>query len=605
MADTMQDVELGGPAMMGAGVVSIAQEGSSEPPQPPKVDDGGGASSADAVITNEMMQQASRKRVSPWKKSLYAILQTLLVSLTILLPAALIWLSADFSEYSFSAVKIGSPFTNNYREYMRYCYVLAAGFILFYVVDWIVWCLPNWILAGLKLFTIEANHRTKRRLHYMQGAHTWITISLWIIGFSIIGGSLLYKTSAISTVASGLLGEVPKNAASALAAIQPLRSWSFYFEKTLLVLFVFFILLALAKYFLELARFHFHRIAYEERVEEINYKCQVISGLYQAINSPGRHVKVNRHAMQLYLLPDKRGDFYDEKRTADLANDIYQALVPQNRDYLTRDDFSNYFSPEDLDDAFRVFDRAGNEDPSREEVTAAIMDIYQERECVRSGLSNNDRVIGKLDDSFRFCVFFLTITFAIPIFDLGAAAILVIFGILWTAIGYLFQNTAGMVFNSMVFVFVEHAFDVGDRVIIDKEFLMVERVEIFTTIFRRWDGTAVYIPNSELAGKNIYNIRRSGSQTDSIDLSLEADTSIDSIWNLRDRLVEYAKGEPKDFTGVVALSQFSVDGDKAKVTMVVEYRTNFQDAAVRASRKNKFMAMLKQIITEMNLKYYP
>jgi N-acetylmuramic acid 6-phosphate (MurNAc-6-P) etherase len=70
---------------------------------------------------------------------------------------------------------------------------------------------------------------------------------------------------------------------------------------------------------------------------------------------------------------------------------------------------------------------------------------------------------------------------------------------------------------------------------------------------------------------------------------------------LRDRLAEFAQSEPKDYTGKVEISKFEVVEEKIVVGLAVEYKTNFQEAAVRAARKNKFMAMLKQHVSDLGI----
>ena len=171
--------------------------------------------------------------------------------------------------------------------------------------------------------------------------------------------------------------------------------------------------------------------------------------------------------------------------------------------------------------------------------------------------------------------------------------------------GYLFQGPALTCFKCLTLIFLSHPYDFGDRVIVDGEYLTVEWIEIFTTVFRRWDGTAVYISNADLYGKKIYNVRRAGAQLDTIDLLFDKEkTTIEQVWGLRDKMVEFCKSEPLDYTGSVEIVGFEVDGNKLKAQLSFVHRTNFQEVSLRSSRRNKFMAMLKQVATELSISYF-
>ena len=49
--------------------------------------------------------------------------------------------------------------------------------------------------------------------------------------------------------------------------------------------------------------------------------------------------------------------------------------------------------------------------------------------------------------------------------------------------------------NSIIFLFVAHPFDAGDRIIFEGATLVVEKVSILQTVFQS-DGQKIYMPNS-------------------------------------------------------------------------------------------------------------
>nr|XP_043625710.1 mechanosensitive ion channel protein 10-like [Erigeron canadensis] len=81
--------------------------------------------------------------------------------------------------------------------------------------------------------------------------------------------------------------------------------------------------------------------------------------------------------------------------------------------------------------------------------------------------------------------------------------------------------------DGMIFVFLKHPFDVGDRCLIDGVQVIVEKVSIFTTVFLRYDNEKISYRNSILATKSITNFNQSPEMTDTVKVDLEA--SVENI----------------------------------------------------------------------------
>lgn len=130
-------------------------------------------------------------------------------------------------------------------------------------------------------------------------------------------------------------------------------------------------------------------------------------------------------------------------------------------------------------------------------------------------------------------------------------------------VGFMFQNMCKTMFESIIFVFVMHPFDVGDRCVVDgvqvdiayilyeekpKHFccyfyyqqyccvhvfsvlqMIVEEMNILTTVFLRYDNEKIYYPNAVLLTKPISNFRRSPDMADCIDFNIDASTPVDDV----------------------------------------------------------------------------
>ncbi|XP_058002341.1 mechanosensitive ion channel protein 10-like [Hevea brasiliensis] len=106
-------------------------------------------------------------------------------------------------------------------------------------------------------------------------------------------------------------------------------------------------------------------------------------------------------------------------------------------------------------------------------------------------------------------------------------------------LAFMFGNTAKTVFEAIIFVFVMHPFDVGDRCVVDGEQMVVEEMSIFTTVFTRSDGEKLYYPNSVLAMKSIGNLYRSLPMSECLEFTFDLSTPKATIDELKAKIHLY------------------------------------------------------------------
>lgn len=70
--------------------------------------------------------------------------------------------------------------------------------------------------------------------------------------------------------------------------------------------------------------------------------------------------------------------------------------------------------------------------------------------------------------------------------------------------------------------------------------MIVEEMNILTTVFLRYDSEKIYYPNATLATKPISNFYRSPDMGDSVEFSVDVSTSMESIGALKERIKMYA-----------------------------------------------------------------
>ncbi|KAL7314267.1 hypothetical protein PS15m_005863 [Mucor circinelloides] len=291
-----------------------------------------------------------------------------------------------------------------------------------------------------------------------------------------------------------------------------------------------------------------------------------------------------------------------------LARRIYHNIMGPNpvRHYVVEADLYDFFrTHDDAKEAFRLFDADSNGDISRREMRAACIRIYCERKDLARSMRDMSQATGKLD--IILMVFFACI---------WAIVVMAVFGVdigtqlmpLWSAFiaaSFIFGNSAKDAFESIIFVFVTHPFDTGDRILIGSENWTVANVGLSVSTFLKWDGSVIYAKNSVLATQYIINCRRSGSTTESFDIEVSYNTPSWKIHAVREHMIKWANQYPKLYTpDSCGANVVDIDNlNRITLTFYVEHTKNFQDAGGRWMRHNNFMLELKDELQRLKITY--
>lgn len=77
-------------------------------------------------------------------------------------------------------------------------------------------------------------------------------------------------------------------------------------------------------------------------------------------------------------------------------------------------------------------------------------------------------------------------------------------GTLILGLSWLIGTTAQEILASIIFLFIKHVYDVGDRVDIDGVSYIVMEMQLLSSVFKKTDGMVVQAPHSILNTKFIH-----------------------------------------------------------------------------------------------------
>lgn len=265
---------------------------------------------------------------------------------------------------------------------------------------------------------------------------------------------------------------------------------------------------------------------------------------------------------------------------------------------------------EEADAAFAMFDKDLNGDISMEELEAVCVEIGRERKAITASLKDLDSVVSKLDGVFLFVVFIITILVFVSLISTSASTALTSLGSTVLALSWLFSATAQEFLQSLVFVFVKHPFDVGDRVTIygntgslgKGDDYFVKKISLLYTEFKKMEGHVVQAPNSYLNTLFILNQRRSGGLAEAVPVTVKFGTTLEQIEGLRNRLLEFVTSENREYQKNI-LTELTTVYEAYSITLnvVFFYKSNWQNELLRLQRRNKFICALMVSMQELGI----
>jgi hypothetical protein len=183
-----------------------------------------------------------------------------------------------------------------------------------------------------------------------------------------------------------------------------------------------------------------------------------------------------------------------EKASKALATRLWLSFVGEGRDALYRSDLHEVLGEsrfEEAEEIFNALDRDANGDVSLEEMTMLIINMGEERKNRATSMSDISHVIAIMDSLLSVVVLvsiaFIYATFFSPSFASKTTQLWTTF----TGLAFAIGGTVTEFLACVIFIFIKHPYDVGDRVDINGVQLIVERISLMYSVFRRIDSDKV------------------------------------------------------------------------------------------------------------------
>ncbi|XP_050364878.1 mechanosensitive ion channel protein 10-like [Argentina anserina] len=303
-------------------------------------------------------------------------------------------------------------------------------------------------------------------------------------------------------------------------------------------------------------------------------------------------------------LGDEEGEneITSEAEATAAAYDIFLNVARHGAKYIEKEDLLRFMTKGEVDVVWPFFDVAMTGQVDRKFLTDWVVKVYTARKALAHALADTKIVTAQVDNLVTSIVLIIIIVVSLLVVEVATTSFFVFLSSQLVLAAFAFGNTCKNVFESIMFLYVAHPYDVGDCIVFEGVPMIVEEMNIFTTVFLKLSNNEkVYYPNSVLSATSISNYSRSPDMKDVVEFSI-ALTPVEKITQLKEKVKEYIEGKPQYWYRKHNVAVIDIqDVDKLKMAVYCQHKMNFTDFEEKNLRRAELNFELLKILEELNI----
>nr|BAV53889.1 mechanosensitive channels of small conductance-like [Chamaecyparis obtusa] len=287
------------------------------------------------------------------------------------------------------------------------------------------------------------------------------------------------------------------------------------------------------------------------------------------------------------------------------AKSIFKNVAKPGAKYIEEEDLLRFLKKNEVASIFPLFEGGLESGKIRKSALKNwVVNVYLERKSLAHSLNDTKTAIKQLHQIANAVVSIVITVVILLVMGIATTHVIVLVSSQLVLAGFIFGNTCKTIFEAIVFVFVMHPFDVGDRCVVDGVQMIVEEMNILTTVFLQHDNEKVYYPNSALATKPISNYYRSPDMGDSVEFSVDASTPLEKLASLKERIAKYLESKPRHWHPKYSVLVKDIENmHNMKMALYTLHTMNHQNMAEKSNRRSELVLEMKKCFEELGIKY--
>ncbi|KAM7521269.1 hypothetical protein LguiB_020231 [Lonicera macranthoides] len=327
-----------------------------------------------------------------------------------------------------------------------------------------------------------------------------------------------------------------------------------------------------------------------------------------------RLMNIIRHGV-LSTLDEQLQDSTGEDETAMQITNEFQAKAAAKKIFsnvakpgskcIYLEDLMRFMREDEASKTLRLFEGASeSKGISKRALKNWVVNAFRERRALALSLDDTKTAVNKLHRMLNIVVGIIIVVIWLLILKVATTHFFIFLSSQLLLVVFVFGNTCKTTFEAIIFLFVMHPFDVGDRCEVDGVQMVVEEMNILTTVFLRYDNQKIFYPNSVLATKPISNYYRSPDMGDAIDFAIHISTSMERIALMKERITSYVDNKSDHwYPAPMIVLRDMEDMNRLKISVWLSHRMNFQDMGERWVRRALLVEEMIKTFKDLDIEY--
>lgn len=294
-----------------------------------------------------------------------------------------------------------------------------------------------------------------------------------------------------------------------------------------------------------------------------------------------------------------------EKEAKAAAKRIFTNVASPGSKHIHLADLMRFLREDEAHRTINLFEGAADgKGISKRALKNWVVNVFRERRALALSLNDTKTAVNKLHHLVNVIVGIAVIIIWLLILGVPVTHFLVFVSSQVVVLAFMFGNTCKTTFEAIIFLFVMHPFDVGDRCEIDGVQMVVEEMNILTTVFLKYDNHKIIYPNSVLATKPISNYYRSPDMGDAIDFCVHVSTPVEKLTLMKERITRYIDNKSDHWYPAPMIVMRDVDDlNRIKFSLWLSHRMNHQDMGERWVRRSLLVEEMVKIFRDLDIEY--
>ncbi|XP_030461426.1 mechanosensitive ion channel protein 6-like [Syzygium oleosum] len=287
------------------------------------------------------------------------------------------------------------------------------------------------------------------------------------------------------------------------------------------------------------------------------------------------------------------------------ARKIFRNVAKHGSKFIYLEDLMRFMTEDEASKTMNLFEGVDEgKRISKSCLKSWLVNAFRERRALALTLNDTKTAVNKLHRMVNVIVGIVILIIWLLILGIATSKFLLFLSSQLVLVAFIFGNTCKTIFEAIIFLFVMHPYDVGDRCEIDGVQMVVEEMNILTTVFLRYDNQKITYPNSTLSTKAIGNYYRSPDMGDAIEFCVHISTPAEKIAAMKHKITSYVDSKKEHwYSSPMIIMKDIEELNRVRIAVWLCHRINHQDMGEKFARRSLLIEEMVKIFRELDIQY--